>query len=212
MTAYTPHGPEVSYTGQYPDMVEFEKPWETSIQVGQGQGKISKDGKPLQSEGFGKCFGLILRNRSNLESALFHVDDIDLTHKQTPAVDELMRNYVNSLDIDSAEKDELLAAIDDITHYRCPQNYGRMKRDDFQLRMKELNSGGIIQARFIRGDSSRDMKNRVVGSLFGYLGIDVMDDLVANTGRQHWAVVYKPNESGIYVDARNHKKVLKFTF
>jgi hypothetical protein len=193
-------------------MAEFEKPWESTVQVGQGQGKISKEGKPLQSEGFGQCFGLILRNRSNLESALFHVDDIDLTHKQTPTVEELMRNYVTSLDIDSSEREDLIAAIEDITHYRCPQNYGRMNRGNFQLRMEELNSDGIIQARFVRGDDSRDVKSRIVGSLLGYLGVNVMDDLTVNTGRQHWAMVYKPNEAGIYVDARNQKKVLKFTF
>lgn len=69
---------QVSYTGQYPDMIEFAKPWECCIQVGQGSGKLSLDRKPLQSEGFSKCSGLILKNGANLESALFHVDDFDL--------------------------------------------------------------------------------------------------------------------------------------
>lgn len=212
MSVYTPYESETSYKEQYPDMVEFEKPWETSVQVSQGHGKISKDSKPLQSEGFGQCFGLILRNQSNLESALFHIDDIDLTYKQTPIVNELMRNYVVGLNIDPTEKEILLTIIDDITEYKCPENYGRMKREAFQSRMEELNSNRIIQARFVRGDCSRDMKSRVVRSLLGYLGIAVVDDLTVNTGEYHWAIVYKPNESRIYIDARNQKKLLRFTF
>ena len=217
MTAYTPHELEVSYTGQYPDMVEFEKPWETSIQVGQGQGKVSKDGKPLQSEGFSKCFGLILRNSSNLESALFHVDDIDLTHRQTPIVDELIRNYVDSLDLDPREKNRLLELVSAATRYWNPNSfadrgYNGGERQYLKDRMTELNSEETIQACFIRGDDSRDVRSRIVDCPLSYLGVNVVDDLVVNTGRQHWSMVYKPNEARIYIDARNQKRVLKFTF
>lgn len=38
---------EHTYSGQYPNMVEFEKPWESCIRVAQGLGKISLDGQAL---------------------------------------------------------------------------------------------------------------------------------------------------------------------
>lgn len=100
----------------------------------------------------------------------------------------------------------------DITHYRCPQNYGRMRREQFQVRMEELNREGIIRARFVRGDLSRDVKSRVVGSLLVFLGIKVVDDLVVDTGAYHWSMVYQPRESLILIDARKQKKVLSYTF
>jgi hypothetical protein len=212
MTTYTIPKSEVSYNDYYPKIIEFEKPWETSIRVGQGKGCISKMGIPFQSEGFSKCFGLILRNRSNLESALFHVDDIDLNHNQTPIIEELMKNYITHLNIDYTEKNKLLGAITDITHYNYSHNYEKITRKDFQLRMEQLNSDRTIQACFVRGDESRDIKSRIVGSLLGHLGINVVDDLIINTGKQHWAMVYKPNKSEIYVDAKNQKKVLTFMF
>ena len=212
MVEYTPYESEVIYSGQYPDMIEFTNLCETSIQVEQGQGKISKYGEPLQSRGFSKCFGLIIRNQLNLESALFHVDDIDLTHTHTPVVGELLRKYVDSLNIDSFERKSLFDAMDEIIHYGLPEFDGGMKRKEFQSRMEELNENGIIQARIIRGDNSHDVKNRIVGSLLGYLGIPVVEDLIVNTGRKHWAVVYKPNESKIYIDVRDQKKLLKFNF
>lgn len=206
---YTPALQEVSYTEQYPDMMEFTNPWENCEQVGQGGAKVSLEGKPLQSDGFGRCFGLILRNQSNLESALFHVDDTDLTHEQTPAVDKLMRSYVSSLEFDGSEKEVLLAVITDITKYEYPT---AMKREQFQSRMEELNAGGIIQARFVIGDASRDVRGRIVGSLLGYLGVKVVDNLRVNTGEYHWGMVYKPKEAVVLVNARKQKKVLSYTF
>lgn len=72
---------EHSYTDQYPPDLRFEKPWEGCIQVGQGEGKLSNDGKPLQSEGFSLCSALIIQNIDTQEAALFHIDDIDLHHR-----------------------------------------------------------------------------------------------------------------------------------
>lgn len=76
-------------------MIEFQKPWEGCIQVGQGLGKLSLDGKPLQSDGFSKCSGLVLRNGNTQESALFHVDDFDLGIWQTPVIREFITNSVS---------------------------------------------------------------------------------------------------------------------
>lgn len=203
---YSHYISEVSYTGQYPDMPEFKTPWINCIQVSQGRGRISRD-KTLQSEGFGKCAGLIVRNRSTLESALFHLDDIDLTYMQTPSIKQLMNNYIKSLA--PLDMDVLIPAMRDITGYNYP---GSMKREDFQSRMEELNSDNTIQARFVRGDVSRDLRNRITDSLLGYLGIKVLDDITVNTGQIHWAMIYKPKESIIMIDARKQDKVLTYEF
>lgn len=209
MAKYAPSESEISYAGQYPDMIEFAKPWESTIQVSQGAGKISNNGQTLQSEGFSRCFGVIMKNSKTLESALFHVDDIDMTYRQTPIVKELFVTHINASNINKEEKEELLVALEYINNYWCPPN---MKREDFQKKMEKLNSDKIIQAKFILGDDSRDVKFRIVDSLFGFLGVDVKEDLRVETGRLHWDVIYKPNESEIYVNARNKKKVLKFSF
>src|SRR3989339_926001 len=91
---------KVSYSSQYPNGVEFGIPPGGYIYVGQSQGGISPDGQPLQSEGFAQCSALILKNSQTLESALFHIDDINLNYKQTPIVDQLVRNYIAGLDLD----------------------------------------------------------------------------------------------------------------
>lgn len=80
---------EYLYTGQYPDMDEFEKPWESCIQVNQGDGKISLDCTPLQSERFSKCCVLILQSAASLEAALFHISDIDLDYRQRAVLSQL---------------------------------------------------------------------------------------------------------------------------
>ena len=199
----------VSYTGQYPDMIEFQKPWESCIQVGQGSGKLSSDRKPLQSEGFSKCSGLILKNEETLESGLFHIDDLGLGERQTPVVREFIINYINSLDIDQKEKDSLLSAASDIAKYNYPK---AMRREQFQKRMEELNSNGVLKAQYIAGSDSRKIKDRIVGSLLGYLGVRVADDILVDTGDSHWALVYKPNEAQVLVDARSQNKVFIYSF
>ena len=63
---YTECTSRTPYTGQYPNMIEFSKPWTSCIQVGQRYGAISNT-KPLQSEGFSQCTALILKNNQSLE-------------------------------------------------------------------------------------------------------------------------------------------------
>lgn len=210
---YTPYGSETSYTGQYPPILEFDRLKEY-IKVGQGDGKISLNGRPLESEGFGQCFGVILRNRDNLESALFHVSDLDLnTVKQTILVEELMKNHIHHSVISDKEREELLETLPYICKYNCPSNYGKMTRKEFQRRMEKLNKNKIIQARFIGGDSSRiHCRSRIEDSLFNYLGIQVKDDILVDTGGIHWDLLYKPNEEDIYVNSRKQDKVLTFKF
>lgn len=210
MDKYTPHESEFSYTGQYPDMPEFEKPWKACVQVSQGHGKISSDGRPLQSEGFSKCIAMLLKNKVNLESALFHVDDIDLKGTQTEVLGYFMENYLRGIDLSPKERKLLLSVTGDVSKYRYPE---AMKRVAYQEKMEELNSKGVIKARFIVGSSGRhSVKDRVTGSLLNYLGVHVGDDILVDTGRAHWALVYKPAEARIYVDARSQEKVLTFSF
>lgn len=202
---YTTPELEVFYTGYYPDMIEFYKPRETALSVRQGRGSLSKNGKPLQSEGFGTCLGLLLRNRLTLESVLFHIDDIDLNNLQTGLINELMRDYLISLNIEPVEKKNLLAVMEEVTSYERPGKNGRIGRKDFQSRMEELNSREIIQARFIRGDESMNMGKRIVRKLFRFLGVGVLDDLTVRTGWLPWGLVYNPVESNIYFDLRREK-------
>lgn len=154
---------EKKYSGQYPDMIEFEKPWESTIQVGQGRSYISTNGKPLQSEGFSKCPALVVKNRLTYETALFHIDDIDLSPQQEKTLAQI-----------SAE-------------------------------------GGLV-ATFIRGTGSRDLKSRVFDADLKPLGVSTTDDIVVETGRQHWGIVVKPEQREIYVDARSKKKVITFRY
>lgn len=199
----------VSYTGEYPKMPEFERPWEVCMQVGQGSGKLSLDRRPLQSEGFSKCSGLILKNESTLESALFHIDDIDLGVEQTPVVRQFITDYINSLDLDQKVKTSLLSAASDLTKRLYPK---AMKREELQKIMEELNRDGVLKAQYIVGSNSGRSKDRIVGSLLGYLGVGLVDDISVDTGNAHWAVVYKPNDQEIFVDARSQKKVFIYSF
>lgn len=214
MEQYSLHESEVSYTGQYPDMPEFEKPWKGCIQVSQGGGGASSIGKPLQSEGFSKCVAMILKNTKTLESALFHIEDIDMNHKQTRIVDEMMRNFLYSLAMPGSEKDNLLSTLDYISKYDCPQNHGgKMSRQEFQAQMEQLNKEGIMQARFISGTNGRScVRNRVEDSLFGFLGVHVKDDIIVGTGNYHWSIVHFPIDNRILIDARNQNKVLSYCF
>jgi hypothetical protein len=212
MKAYTSPESEIPYTGIYPNMDEFRRPFETGIEVGEGKGGISKDGKPLISQGFGECSALILRNHSNLESALFHNNHHRLNREQIPVIEELMKDFLYSLNISSVERDELVTCMEDIVHYADPKNHGVMSRQDFQVRMEELNNEGSIQARHVYGDNSIKKKNTTIGRLLCFLGVDVMDDLIVNPGEASFGVAYRPNESRIYVDLPEQKKALKFHF
>jgi hypothetical protein len=66
-------GDVTGYAGQYPDIPEFQKPWEHCVRVGQGYGEISTS-RPLISEGFGYCSALIIINLKTDASLLLHLD------------------------------------------------------------------------------------------------------------------------------------------
>lgn len=209
MTEYALHISKAPYIGQYPDMPEFEKPWEGCIQVGQGQGALSSDKKPLQSEGFAKCVGLILKNESTLEAALFHIDDFGLNGKQTKVVESFMRDYFVSLGLDPQKEEGLYSALSDICMYYAPQ----MGREEFQKRMEELNREGIIKARFVGGTiSGLFVRYGITRDLLGFLGIKILDDIKVDTAEAHWALVYKPKENIIYFNSKSQSKVLSFNF
>jgi hypothetical protein len=204
---------ELSYAGQYPDMTEFEKPWESAIRVNQGSGDVSYDGTPLQSEGFSKCIALLLRNETNLDSAMFHIDDLDLggwDGSQIKVMREYMNRYISSFDMPRKEKEDILVANHDVTTYSYPRS---MSRETFKKKMEELNSDTEIKAAFVVGTNGRGfVADRVRGSLLNYLGIDAGDNINVDTGHFHWANVYKPNESNIYVQSKSLEKVLIFRF
>lgn len=94
--SYTQPDNAIRYSGQYPHIPELEKPWELTEQVGQGRGKVSAFGKPLQSEGFSKCNALIIQDTEGDSAALFHVEEFDLTRQQIDRLDDLPvgREYV----------------------------------------------------------------------------------------------------------------------
>ncbi len=200
---------QFSYRGQYPGMPEFEKPWEFCIQVGQGRGKLSLDKKPLQSEGFSKCSGLVLKNETSGASALFHIDDFDLRGEQTPVIQDFIANYIESLDMNPEKKSSLLLAARDVAKYMYPKT---MRREVFQQRMEELNRDGVLKAQYVAGSDSRNIKDRIMRSLLSYLGIKAVNDIVVDTGEHHWALVYKPKEAQVLVDVRRDKKVLVYDF
>lgn len=200
---------ETSYTGQYPDMPEFKKPWEGGVhQVGPGGGKLSKDQKPLQSEGFDRGIAMALKNKANGDVALFHIADIDLEGHQEGIVEEFMARFLDGLELDPEIKRDLLSASNKVSHYKYPRS---MKREPFQKAMEMLNKDGVLKAHFVFGSDSRYVvKGRIIGSLLSYLGIQVEDDICADTGDRCWHIVCKPSEGQILVDAKNQKKVLEF--
>jgi hypothetical protein len=161
MTNYTFPESEAVYCGDYPNMAEFHKPWESCIEVLRADGKFS-NGKPIISEGFAECFGLILRNRSNTDSVLFHFDNPRLNRKQCSAVEDFMRSYLNSLHIKETERKELISAMEHIVGYENPPGNSRLDREGFRARMKQLNNEKIIQAKFAYGDCSHDEKKELL--------------------------------------------------
>jgi len=87
-----------------------------------------------------------------------------------------------------------------------------LERTNFMNRMTELNAGGVIKACFIRGSVSRDVESRVMEELLNHFGITAPTTILVDTGSVHWGILYKPEESAIFVDVRKDNKLLKFTF
>jgi hypothetical protein len=208
---------EAQYSGQYPDMPEFETPWTCTLQAGQGQGRISADGTPLQSEGLGHCSILLLKNFSTLETALFHSDDWNLNYHQTPLVAQLVHNYIKSQHLPASETDRLIELSAAATRYwnimdLRDKHYSQEERDYLRARMAELNRDRCLKACFVYGDVSRQVKAIVERELLEGLGIMDSEEILVNTGEVHWAIVYKPKESLVLVDARLRDTMLGFNF
>ena len=214
---YTRPIAEVSYSSQDANWVEFGIP-KCCVYVGQAQGGISTDGKPLVSDGFAKCESLVAKNNQTLETALFHIQEWNLSHEQTPFVGQLVKNYIASLDLDKTEKYVLPALVAAASRYWSrkgftdTREYRESEREAFKARMAELNRDRILKACFIRGNISLDRKNIIIGELLSYLGINDADEILVNTGQIHWGMAYKPKESVVLVDVKKQKKVLSFSF
>jgi hypothetical protein len=81
------------YSGEYPDIPEFQKPWELRElrRVGQGGGEVTQ-GEPLISEGFSFCKAGILYDTRYETSALFHFEpDPRFFNKQKERLREVSR-------------------------------------------------------------------------------------------------------------------------
>lgn len=158
------------YQGDYPQIPEFEKPWETCIQFGQGNAQISKEGVPIQSEGFSKCAALIIQNLDTSEVYGAHIDDWRLNDKQYEKLETL--------------------------------------------------SKGRYAARFIRGSLSRDLKDIITDRKITYFmekftqgrTLDVLDDIVVNSGNLHWGLVYYPKTQLLSVQVKLSHTVQDFEF
>ncbi|MBS3094288.1 hypothetical protein J4474_01350 [Candidatus Pacearchaeota archaeon] len=214
---FTPHKAEFSYRTQYPNWADFGIPSGSSIYVNQGRGNISSDGKPLRSDGFGQCSALILKNTQTLESALFHLDNIDVEDKQTPIVEQLMHNYIKSFNLSKKKRERLLELASAASRYWCSgfrneRFYSGRERNFLKTRMAELNEDKKIKACFVNGNRSYDRKKRIVGDFLIYFGLNNPKNIFVDTGDYHWDIAYKPDESTILVNSRKQKKVLSFDF
>jgi len=184
---------KVSYESQYPDWAEFGLSSEGSMYVSQGNGRISTDGECLRSDGFAKCCALLIKNSESLDSALFHIDDISLTYRQAPLAGQLVKNYVARLDLDPEEKERLSELVMAAGRYwhsdRRHDSYSTDERAYLKDKMTELNLDGVVKACFVRGDVSRDIKDRVIDELLSYFGIETVEEILVNTGEFHWGKV-----------------------
>jgi len=229
---YTPYESKIHYEKQYPDIQEFKKPLETCIQVDQNHSKNSLDGRPLQSENFSSCIAMILRNKENLESALFHIEDIDIEceylFRQSDATENIMKNHLNRQSLNQNERTRLLSNLRKACQYEYPSLvsafYGmgehdseddtkKMEVEELQEKMQEFNKNNIIQARFVSGTKgSYWIGEDIKRSLLDLLRIKVKEDIIIDTENGSWSIVYFPKTNKILVDSRSQKKVLTFNF
>jgi hypothetical protein len=186
--------------------------------VAQGEGGTTYGEKPLRSDGFAMCSALILRNTRTLESALFHIySDLHLDYNQTSIAAQLVKDYIVGLDIDGKEKKALFPLISSAARYWNLKNstdtdYDDEQRNAFKTRMTELNRDRGIKACFVRGDISRDLKNRIYEEFLSYLGINSIQEILVKTSGFHWSMAYKPRESTVLVNLTKQKKVLSYSF
>ncbi len=208
MITYTKPEAEFSYTKQFPKMEELIPTWNKSKYVHQGCGGISSDKAPLYSEGFSRCSALILKDTTTLESTLFHIDNWQLSHRAEPTFEEFMRHSIYALTPDARQVKELLEKAKSVIYHQAQP----ATRTKFREDMETLNHQRTIKAQFVFGSESREVRDIVKRELLDYFAIDVLQDIFVDSGRQHWSVFYNPENSDLFVEARNQKKVLKFSF
>lgn len=152
----------VGYTGKYPNMIEFKKPWESAIQVGPGSGQVSFSGTPLESDGFTWCAGLLLLDAN---FALFHFDELDL-------------------------------------------------RPEYVKPLEQLKGGGQYLGLFIRGSLSRNFRGELESTQYFYRrGVNVKllsDEIMFNSGKAPWNMLFRPLERRVYIDLRAERKMLTY--
>jgi hypothetical protein len=192
-------------------LYEFNKLWETGIYVETGGGSISRKGISLCSGTFSQCTGLILMNRANLESALFHINDLDINEDQGEIVNEFITDYINGLDLKTHEKKIICSAVNYVTKFDNSGQYGFIGERELKDKMQKLNQDGIIQAKFIYGDaSSSRTRDRTVKFLLDSLGVKIDKDIPVRA--RWWEMIYHPNDSKIYVRQTHSDKILESIF
>jgi len=201
---------EINYVGDYPDMPEFSTPWEVkAVQVGQGSSGRSFNGEALESEGFSKCSALIIKNSGTNESALFHIDELDLGDRQVGTFRTVVDNFIEMSNVETTKKEQLKTAAGEVSRYLNPKN---IRRDELAEELKKINQNKTLTAAYIVGNDGRDIQDRLEKSLLEYLGIPIVLKKVIDSGRMHWAIVYKPDVGKIYIDLRSKKKVAVLDF
>ncbi len=95
-------------------MEEFAEPWNCCLRFAAGGGDISKDGTPLESAGFGLCYGFSLHSVKTLETAAFHVNDIEPNYEQRLKIRSLSRGeYVAVFSCGGASRNYINLVLSD---------------------------------------------------------------------------------------------------
>jgi hypothetical protein len=197
------------FAGQYPEMLEFQKPWESTVRVSQGFANPSYEGIPLWSDGFSKCVALILRDSSSLDSILFHISTLDMEYpEQTVPLREYMLHFLEKQDMPAEEKNEMKEAIPFICKYWPPEN---MTREEFTEKMALINAdkikGCFIYGRYGRGSIRKSIEN----SMLNYFNIK-NTEIALDSGEQHWGLVYCPTTSRLFIALDNKRELAEYEF
>lgn len=208
MIIYTKPDAEFPYEGLDPNINEFIPSWERRRYVNQGYGRISTDKAPLYSEGFSQCSALLLKDTTTLETALFHIDNWQLSDRAEVTFEEFMKHSIYALTQDQRQAEELCDRAKSLIY----QQADPAERLKFQEEMEKLNNSRRVKAQFIFGSQSRMVRNSVSRDVLTHFAINPNKDIFIESGQKHWHVFYNPENSDLFVDARSQKKVLKFRF
>ncbi len=210
MIPYTKPEAEFDYQEQYPDTLLSTQisSWDRRRYVNQSCGRISSDKAPLYSEGFSRCSALLLKDTTTLESALFHIDDWQLSDRAEVTFEQFMRHSISARTQDQREAEKLAERAKAVIYHQAQPS----TRTRFREEIGALNRERTIKAQFVFGSQSRIVRDIVKRELLDYFAIGPEEDIFVDSGRQRWSVFYNPENSSLYVDARSQKKVLKFSF